>query len=122
MNHHPDTTPNASYPEQAYQFIREGLEHTVKVTGANRTDGEPRHVTGQQLCLGLKDYAVKKYGPLAKIVLSSWGVRDTMDFGRIVFDMVERQELRKTEEDSIEDFRDVYDFDGAFTDLSPSRS
>ena len=44
----------------------------------------------------------------------SWGVHRTDDFGEIVFQLVERGLLTKTEEDSKDDFRDVYAFEDAF--------
>ncbi|MFW6062059.1 MAG: hypothetical protein ACOC93_04545 [Planctomycetota bacterium] len=41
-------------------------------------------------------------------------MHQTIDFGNMVYLMIRHQFMRKTEEDSIEDFRDVYDFDQAF--------
>lgn len=107
------------FPDQAYQFVREGLAHTVKVVHGDKADAEDesRHVSGQQLCLGLRDFALKQYGLLARTVLERWGVRRTEDFGRIVFAMVEAGWMRKTDEDSLEDFQDVFDFEEAFADL-----
>jgi len=107
------------FPPQAYQFVRDGLAHTVTlIHGAGaRSDDESRHVSGQQLCQGLKDYAIKQYGLLARTVLARWHIHTTEDFGRIVFAMIDAQFMRKTEDDSIEDFRGVYDFDEAFGDL-----
>lgn len=108
------------FPPEAFQFVREGLAHTVQmvhgqdaVTRAPDED-ESRHVSGQQLCLGLKDYAVQQYGLLARTVLSRWGVSRTEDFGRIVFAMIDAGLMRRTEDDSLEDFQQVYDFDEAF--------
>jgi uncharacterized repeat protein (TIGR04138 family) len=46
--------------------------------------------------------------------LSRWNVTSTMDFGRIVFAMVEHDLLQKTENDRMEDFRHVFDFGTAF--------
>ena len=37
-----------------------------------------------------------------------------MDFGHIVFSLVEVKLLGKTEEDSVADFKNVYDFSEAF--------
>ena len=51
---------------------------------------------------------------LARTVLARWNIRRTYDFGRIVFAMVDNGLMQKTEEDSIEDFRDVFDFKHAF--------
>ncbi|MEM1331084.1 MAG: Minf_1886 family protein [Planctomycetota bacterium] len=101
------------YTPEAFQFVRDGLSHTVRVSrGAD--DAESRHVSGQELCFGLKDYAIKRYGMLARTVLERWGIRRTDDFGRIVFAMVDLGLMRKTEEDSERDFSDVYSFDEAF--------
>lgn len=107
------------FPPQAYQFVREGLAHTVTLihgTGA-RSDDESRHVSGQQLCQGLRDFATKQYGLLARTVLARWHIHTTEDFGRIVFAMIDAELMRKTDDDTIEDFRGVYDFDEAFGDL-----
>jgi uncharacterized repeat protein (TIGR04138 family) len=127
------------YPPQAYQFVRDGLAHTVKcLHGSMMTGGmtggmsggmaehsvgplddtdESRHITGQQLCLGLKDYAVKQYGLLAKTVLTSWNIRETRDFGKIVFAMIDAGLMRKSEEDTLEDFDSVFTFDEVFGDV-----
>ena len=48
------------YPQEAFQFVRDGLQHTVKTLhgGEGRGGEDPaktdRHVNGQQLCLGLR--------------------------------------------------------------------
>lgn len=78
---------------------------------------EGRHVSGQQLCMGLRDFALRQYGLLAGNVLRSWGLRETSDFGNIVFGMIEVGLFRKTDEDSREDFERVYLFDDAFPDV-----
>jgi uncharacterized repeat protein (TIGR04138 family) len=105
------------YPVEAFHFVRDGLGHTV-----DRVHSDPlllpddsRHVSGQQLCLGLRDFAIERYGMLAPVVLRSWNIHRTEDFGRIVFAMIEHNMLRKSPQDSIEDFRAVYDFDEAFS-------
>jgi len=114
----------ARFPEEAYQFVREGLVYTAKLfhgeprrAGADATD-ERRHVSGQQLCAGLKKLATERYGMLARTVLHKWGVRRTDDFGVIVFTLIDRSELRQGERDSFLDFKGVYDFDEAFSDTS----
>jgi uncharacterized repeat protein (TIGR04138 family) len=118
-------TRAASFPEEAYQFVREGLAHTVKLAhgdAAFRQPADPadesRHVTGQQLCLGMRDLAIERYGLLAQTVLHRWGVRRTEDFGAIVYAMIDRKELRSGPSDSYADFQGVYDFDEAFGALA----
>ncbi len=79
-------------------------------------EDEQRHVTGQQLCIGLRDYAVRQYGMLAKAVLNKWGIHETKDFGQIIFAMVEAGLMRKTDDDTLDDFDGVYEFDEAFAE------
>ena len=105
------------YPIEAFTFVREGLTFT-----AQRIHPEPesvpesdRHISGQQLCLGLRDYAIHQYGLMAPVVLDHWHVRRTDDFGRIVFAMIGEGLMSKTAEDTLEDFRAVFDFDEAFS-------
>ena len=49
------------------------------------------------------------------VVLSHWHVRRTEDFGRIVFAMIAEGLMSKTDDDTPEDFRAVYDFEEAFS-------
>lgn len=103
---------------EALEFVRQGLSHTVlTIHGDVPPDDDTRNVSGQQLCLGLRDFAIKQYGLLARTVLERWGILRTDDFGRVVFAMIEIGLMRKTEEDSLEDFRGVYDFEEAFARL-----
>lgn len=73
-----------------------------------------RHISGQELCLALKHLAADEYGRLAKLVLASWGIRSTSDFGAIVYNLIQIGEMSKSNGDRREDFDDVYDFDRAF--------
>ncbi|MFW5653704.1 MAG: Minf_1886 family protein [Planctomycetota bacterium] len=105
------------YPNEAFIFVQEGLEFTVQqVYGRELVDREPGscHVTGEELCHGLRDYAIRKYGLMARSVLEHWNIARTEDFGRIVFAMVETGLWSQTDDDSMEDFRAVYSFDEAF--------
>lgn len=119
----------AMFPEEAFDFVREGLRHTVQnIHGEEPAAGgggvaasainDRRHVSGQQLCLGLRDLAIKRYGLLAGTVLSRWGVRRTDDFGTIVYALIDRSELRASDRDNLEDFKGVYDFAEAFGALA----
>lgn len=97
-----------SYKFEAYSFVMAGLHDTVSRLS------KPRHVTGKELCQGLKDYALEQFGPLTRTVLEFWGIQKTRDFGKIVFNLIKAELLKKTEEDSIDDFNQVYDFAQAF--------
>ena len=99
---------DSRYSKEAYIFMFGALEYTLEQIG------ERRHVTGQELLRGISDYGWQQYGPMTKLVLRHWGVRTTEDFGNIVFSLVDAGLMGKTEEDSIDDFKDVYDFDEEF--------
>lgn len=110
------------YPRDAYLFVREALDHTQKnITKGGRI--QLRHVTGQELLEGIREYALQQFGPMAKTVFEEWNIRACRDFGEIVFNMVESGMLAKTERDSIRDFEGGYDFDDAFRKpfLPPSK-
>ncbi len=74
-----------------------------------------RHVTGRDLCWGLRDYAMEQWGLMAPAVLHSWGITSTRDFGRMVFGLVNKGVLQKQPDDNEEDFDNVYSFDKAFS-------
>ena len=101
------------YQRDAYLFVREALDHTQKTIGKDAR-GRIRHVTGQELLIGIREYALQQFGPMTKAVLEEWGVRCCPDFGEIVFNMIEVGWLAKTEKDSRADFDGGYDFNEAF--------
>ncbi len=114
-----DTDPR--FDRQAYLFVREALDYTQKLA-IKTNKGEVRHVTGQELLAGIREYALNTYGPMADHVLSEWGVHACEDFGEIVFNMVEGNLLAKTEKDSRDDFKGGYTFEEAFrTPFRPTR-
>ncbi len=88
--------------------ILEAIEHAGGVDQLNR------HISGRDLCWALRDFALERWGMLAPIVLDSWNIRTTSDFGAIVFGFIDFDLMRKQEGDSLEDFEDVYRFDEAF--------
>jgi uncharacterized repeat protein (TIGR04138 family) len=101
-----------------------GLDHTVKELrkkDANRAE-RSRHVSGPELLEGLRIYALDQYGPLARTVLNTWGIKRCRDFGDIVFNLIEYNVFSKTENDRREDFSDIFEFDEAFVKpFQPSR-
>ena len=57
------------YPLTAYRFVREGLSRTVEMSQGLDSSEADRHVSGQQLCMGLREFAIERYGLLAPVVL-----------------------------------------------------
>ena len=72
------------------------------------------HVSGQQICDALRELATERWGMMGKTVLGKWNIRETIDFGNMVYLMIDHGFMHKTEDDSLEDFHDVFDFDKAF--------
>src|SRR5438046_1028256 len=104
------------YPAEAYLFVRQGLEHTVqKLHGSPAGKSRPSlHVNGRDLCEGLRELALSKWGRLAGTVMGRWNIRRPVDFGKIVFALVRNGHMQATQDDNLDDFRDVFDFRSAF--------
>jgi len=101
------------YHAEAYFFARETLTFASKML-KKPAKGPHRHLTAAELLEGMRQYALREYGPMAMTVLNYWGIRSCPDFGRIIFNLVNKNILRKTENDSIRDFEGGYDFEEAF--------
>ena|SRR2546422_1249357 len=101
------------YTRDAYVFLRDALDFTTKqqkkIKGALI-----RHVAGPELLEGVRHYALKEFGPMVITVFDSWGIHNCEDVGHMVFNLIGAGIFGKTEEDSIEDFKNVYDFEEAF--------
>jgi len=147
---------DGTYPEAAFVFVRDGLEHASRrihgpitpaqfviaqylsahkvdldevmerrergvldplVAAAIDQSGEiqslNRNVSGQDLCWGLRDFALQRWGKLAGLVLRRWRIGCTEDFGSIVFAMVKHGFMQTESHDSIDDFKAVYSFEEA---------
>lgn len=101
------------YSRDAYVFLRDALDYSTKQQ--KKIKGGPvRHVAGPELLQGVRQYALKEFGPMVVTVLSYWGIRCCEDIGHMVFNLIGAGIFGKTEEDSIEDFKSVYDFEEAF--------
>lgn len=96
------------YKPEAYEFVLEALSFTQKKFKKSR------HVTGKELLEGIKVLLMEEFGPMTMTVLDFWGVKGTEDFGNIVFNLVTEKVLSKTEEDKIEAFKNVFDFEAVF--------
>jgi uncharacterized repeat protein (TIGR04138 family) len=99
------------YSAQAIRFVYEGLGYTAKNVAT-----EPKHVSGETLCEGVKKLALEKWGRLSMLVLNTWGIKTTRDFGEIVWLMIQHEWMSAQPTDSIEDFDNVFDFQSIFKD------
>ena len=103
------------YDARALKFVFEGLAVTVERISQQPESGDvPRHISGQELAWGLAEVAQQRWGRLAAMVLATWNVHTTRDFGEIVYLMINHGWMTSQETDTIEDFDDVFDFTEVF--------
>ena len=96
------------FAEEAYLFVMASLGRAIKGLS------EPRHITGLELLRAIREEAEDQFGPMAATVFYHWGIKNSLDFGAIVFNMVREGILSKTDEDKLEDFRDSVFFENLF--------
>lgn len=102
------------FDPRALKFVFEGLGHTIEKLREEEDIEHPRHVTGAELAWGLAEQAKKRWGRLAVMVLSHWGIKTTRDWGEIVYLMIRNEWMTSQDTDRIEDFDQVYDFPQVF--------
>jgi uncharacterized repeat protein (TIGR04138 family) len=116
------------YPIEAYIFVREALAYAsdslelgsqcyqseVDVDAATHLARRERHLTGQQLCEAIRQYALNQFGYMAKIVLNNWSIDRTGCFGDIVYNMIDLGIMKKSSQDERIHFDNVYEFDDVF--------
>jgi uncharacterized repeat protein (TIGR04138 family) len=105
------TAAKRTYHPAAYEFVDHALRFAQKkFSGIN----EGSHITGSQLLDGIRELAIKEFGMMSPVVFRHWGIHSTDDFGRVVWNMIETDRMRKTDRDQLSDFCDVYDFADVF--------
>ena len=109
-------TQKRSYHQNAYDFVFTALRHAQEKLGRDRADHNTGHVSGRELLEGLRELAQQHFGLMTVSVFAKWGIHGTEDFGKIVFELIEGGEMRKTDEDHLEDFVEVYDFAKVFVE------
>ncbi len=104
---------DSRYHAESYAFLRDGLEATLKRRKKARKE-TTGHVSAPELLDGFRLHALQEFGPMAITVLDYWGVRNAEDIGNLVFNLVQAGVFGKTDEDTIESFREGFDFEEAF--------
>jgi len=104
---------DSRYDPDAYAFLRDALDHTVRSKREEEGDENP-HLTGRELLFGFRDLALDEFGPMAATVLEIWGLTSSEDVGEMVFQLIEMGAFGKSDDDSREDFREVFTFEEAF--------
>ena len=106
--------PRLLFHPHAYMFVSEALKTAQELVSrevvADRLD-ETHHISGPELLEGVRVLGLRQYGMMAPVVFHYWGLHSTDDFGRIVFEMIDRGDMRKSETDQLSDFHGVYVID-----------
>jgi len=110
------TARDNRYDCEAYAFVRDALDFTIKLRRKGSKDEEQRHVSGQELLEGVRQYALKEFGPMVITVLSYWGIHKCEDVGDIVFNLINEGIFGKSDHDSIGDFKNGFSFREAFVE------
>lgn len=114
------------YAKNGYLFLQKALNFTIdrerKRQGKVVTKTSKRHVSGQELLDGIREYALDQYGPMTYYILTSWGITKCEDFGEMVFNLIEYGVFSKNDNDAREDFAATYTFRSAFeTPFTPRK-
>lgn len=111
------------YAVEAYEFLCQALAFTQQSMGKPREkkdleagDDGVNHVTGQELCDGIRRFALEQFGLMTPVVFSCWGIKETADFGKMVYHLIESGLWHKSDNDSIDDFSEQFDIGTAFQD------
>ena len=97
------------FDPHAYFFLKDALDFTLKRI-AESNGGKARHVSGPELLVGCRDYALEQFGPMASTLMNEWSIRKCQDLGDMVFHLIEEQVFGKQDSDKKEDFSEVFDF------------
>ncbi len=100
----------APFSPTAYAFVLDGIGGATERLCGPQQGKRLRHVSGQQLCIFMRDLALDRYGPLSLLVLNHWGVGSTDDIGLIVFALANQGFVGTSDSDAVSDFHNVYDF------------
>ena len=101
------------YAADAYLFLRDALDMTIKTMQQGRTDAV-NHISGAELCEGLREYALQQFGPMVPTIFETWGLATTRDIGEMVFNLIRTGAFSRSKSDKVEDFNEVYTFADAF--------
>ena len=104
---------DARFPSEAYYFLRDALDSTMKQMQKGRKEAL-NHVSGKELCSGVRDFALQQFGPMVPTIFEAWSIHTTRDIGDMVFNLIHTGAFSRSESDRVEDFEDVFAFEDAF--------
>jgi uncharacterized repeat protein (TIGR04138 family) len=110
------------FDAQAYFFLKDALDFTLKRI-AEGNGGHSRHVSGQELLVGFRDFALDQFGPMGLTLMKEWGIRQCRDVGEMVFQLIDEGMFGKQDSDSLDDFSEIFDLEEALAEpFRPKRA
>ena len=106
-------TKDRRYGEDAYYFVNEAVLFSAEYFSKPEF-GQSRHLSGPELLQGMREFTLSEFGSMSRAVLRRWGIETTLDFGHVVFNLIDAGVLAASPTDKLGDFDDVYDFNEAF--------
>ncbi len=100
---------DSRYDIHAYQFTVDALSFTVQKCQREKNPRGQQHVSGAELIRGMLDFAKEQYGFLAPEVFDFWGIRNGIDAGYIVYNMIHAGLLSASPNDSLQEFDCLWD-------------
>lgn len=107
-------TRDERYRSDAYLFLREVMDFSIKRQKKQRKEFPPTHVSTTELLEAFRLLALKEFGPMALTLLQYWGIKSSIDIGQIIFNLIEAGVVGKTEDDTLAAFATGFDFEQAF--------
>lgn len=98
-----------SMGEQEFSDETSASREESEASERGEDDALEPHITGRQLCQVAVSYAVGLYGYMARTTLKQLGLNTTSDIGEVVYNMISIGLTAKSEEDSREDFDNLFD-------------
>lgn len=106
--------PKLKFHPQAYLFVNDALSEAQKTFGRDKESETGGHISARELLEGVRLLGQKRFGMMAPTVFRCWGIVSTADIGRMVFELIELGEMKKTENDQFSDFIGIFAFEEAF--------
>ena len=98
---------DSRYDADAYYYLRDVLDRTVRKLGRDGPKSENRHVTGPELSQGFRDCLLEDFGPMAATLAEEWGVGRGEDIGAMVYNLIEAGAFGKSPQDRKADFHGI---------------
>lgn len=71
---------------EGYYFLRTAMDAAAERFAASRAE---KHLSAEELYMSCCACALDDYGPLARLVLESWGIATCSDIGALVYNLID---------------------------------